>query len=474
MSDFNDRFLTAYEQQGQLLKQLLTKDPANQTTATPIHGTGNIFGCGVERDVLTAHIRPRGIASVLRAVPTLSEDPTYSTITGYTDVTGDELTLANVCSDAPAGYMKNCNLTARFGLIRRDTQTIDVHEVIRRVNRGDFTDLRLHGEVLGLQGMNPSGLSQEQILNIWTMSEMVNVGVQTERLLNTGIWQSVIGTAPGFPGLDSQIATAQVDADSNTACPALDSDVKDFTYNDVCGTGKDIVEYIQMMHYYLRWNAQSSGLDPVQWVIAMRPNLWYELSACWPCRYSTFRCSAIDATDGIETSPSYDAAAGIAMRNEMRNGSFLWVNGERIPVVVDTGIYEHTNITNGNLLAGQYSSSIYFVPLSIRDGFPVCTMEYLDYRASQPERALLRGMEEFWWTDNGMYSWAYDGEKWCYKLCLRTEPRVVLRTPQLAGKIENVMYEPLQHLREPDPDSPYHYDGGVSVRGSGTRYAVWM
>ena len=473
MSDFNERLLALQEQQTEILKNLYTKDPANQTTATPLHGVGNIFGCGVERDVLTAHIRPRGIASVLRAIPTLSEDPTYSTITGYTDVTGDELTLTNVCSDAPAGYMKNCNLTARFGLIRRDTQTIDVLEVIRRVNRGDFTDLQLHGSVLGLQGFSPSGLNQSQILNVYTMSEMVGVGVQTERILNTGIWQSVVGTAPYFPGLDVQIATAQVDADSNTACPALDSDVKDFTYNDVCGTGKDIVEYIQMMHRYLTWNAESSGLDPVQFVIAMRPNLWYELSACWPCRYSTFRCSSLD-TAAIDVVPNYDAAAGIQMRDAMRAGSFLWVNGVKVPVVTDTGIYEHTNITNGNLAAGQYSSSIYFVPLTVRGNFPVTTLEYLDYRASEPERALLRGMEEYWWTDNGMYSWAYDGEKWCYKLCLRMEPRVVLRTPQLAGKIENVMYEPLQHLREPDPDSPYHYDGGVSVRGSSTRYAVWL
>ena len=196
MSEINEQFLKAYEQQTELLKMMVTKDPANLTTATPLHGVGNIFGCGVELDVLTAHIRPRGIASVLTAVPTLSEDPTYSTITGYTTTTGAELTLSNVCYDAPAGYMKNCNLTARFGLIRRDTQTIDVLEVIRRVNRGDFTDLRLHGSVLGLQGFSPSGLNQSQILNIFTMSEMVGVGVQTERQLITGIWQSVVGTAP--------------------------------------------------------------------------------------------------------------------------------------------------------------------------------------------------------------------------------------------------------------------------------------
>ena len=60
-----------------------------------------------------------------------------------------------------------------------------------------------------------------------------------------------------------------------------------------------------------------------------------------------------------------------------------------------------------------------------------------------------------------------------YKLSLKTEQRIVLRTPQLAGKIQNVKYVPLQHLRSSDPASPYHRDGGVSLRNERTAYAVW-
>jgi len=178
----------AIENQTAFMKKMLTKTPATQTTATPLHGLGNIFGCGVEREVLTAHIQPRGILTVLPRRPQLSEDPTYSTITGFTDTTGDAVDLSTVCDDAPAGYMKNCNLTARFGLIRRDTQTIDALEVIRRVNRGDFTDLTLVGQVIGMGGFTPSGLDERQILNIFTMAEMVTCGVNAERLMNTGVW----------------------------------------------------------------------------------------------------------------------------------------------------------------------------------------------------------------------------------------------------------------------------------------------
>lgn len=83
-------------------------------------------------------------------------------------------------------------------------------------------------------------------------------------------------------------------------------------------------------------------------------------------------------------------------------------------------------------------------------------------------------METWFWTDNGVYTWALEVVKWCYKLSLKTEQRVVLRAPHLAGRIDHVRYTPLQHLREPDPSSPYWADGGVSIRGGlGTPYAAW-
>ena len=456
---------------GALLKEkgLVTKTPANFQTATGLHGLGGIFGQpGMERDVITAHVRPHGIASVLPRFPSVSEDPTFASLTGYTDVVGSE--PDNACEDAPSGYVKSCFLTARFGLLRRDTQTIEMDKVMLQINRGDTRDLMLRGQVLGLQGMNPSGLNQSQILNVITMSEMVQAAVNIERALNTGLWQSTVAGNWGWPGLDAQIATGQGDANTNTACPSLDSDVKEFSYNDVCGTTLDIVEYLSMLEYYLYYNAESMGLAPVKWVVAMRPQLWQELSACWPCKYNTNRCLAANIGESVV---SIDGRENIVERDAMRAGMYIDINGRRYPVVTDTGIFEHNNINNSNLAAGQYASSIYMVPMTILDNFPVTYMEYIDYRQAQPDASLLQGKQDFWWTDQGMYSWSIENNKWCYKLSLKIEPRVVLRTPHLAGRIDHVRYSPLQHLREPDPDSPYHADGGVSVRETGTRYAVW-
>lgn len=459
-------------------KEMHTKTPANFGTATELHGNGSLFGSTpVERDVITAHIRPHGLYSMLPRVPTVFTDPRFASITGYTDTNGNEATYP--CSDNPAGYVKACNLTAQFGRLARDSQTIEINDVMLRKNRGDFTDLMLRGRVLGGIGgaTTPAGLNESEILNVVTMSEMVIMGVNIERKLNTHLWQGnpANNTAGGgykeFPGLDRQIATGQVDADTNAACPALDSDVKDFAYNEVGGAGLDIVEYLSMLAFYLNYNAEHMGLTPVQWVIVMRPELWYELSAVWPCRYNSFKCSTID-TSNIDVAPTLDSADMTAIRDAMRNGGYLDVNGVRYPVITDTGIFEHTNANNGNLNPGEYASSIYMIPLSIQGNFPVTYIENMDYRQAARDVALLNNTQQFW-SDDGLFYWAVEYVKWCLKLSVKTEQRVVLRTPQLAGRIDSVMYTPLQHLRSPDPASSYFMDGGVSMRSDDSSYHVW-
>lgn len=446
------------------------KAPANFGTFTPLHGSGGVFqGPGLERDVITAHVRPFGIASQIPMLPSVSEDPRFASLTGYTDVTGTEPDYA--CEDAPVGYVKGCNLTARFGMARRDTQTIDMDHVMLKINRGDFTDLILRGKVLGLANLEPSGLDQSRILDVVTMSEMVNTGVQMERKLNKEFWQGTYGTSTEFAGLDAQIATGIKDADTGVYCPSLDSDVKDFNYNSVGGTTPSIVTYLSMLEWYLKYNAMTMGLDPVQWVIAMTPGLWYELSAIWACSYNSDRCTG---SVGANTTVYLDGRDNVMERDAMRNGMYIYINGSKYPVVVDTGIYEQNNANDGNLNPGQYACSIYMVPLTITGGFPVLYREHIDYRQAQPDISLMRGMEQFFWTDGGVFSWAVEQVKWCYKFALKTEQRVILRTPQLAGRIDNVMYSPLQHLRDADPESPYFVDGGVSLRpGLSAPTAVW-
>ncbi len=459
------------------IKQILglekrDKAAGSLATATPFHGTGGIFSTpGLDRTVVTAYIRPHGISNILRKIPSIDESPRFATLTGFTETAAAE--PANACDDAPTGYVKGCNLTARFGLVRRDTQTIDIDKVMLRLNRSDFKDLVLAGNVLGLTDLVPSNLNTSQMLNVLTMSEMVIAGSNAERKLVRDLWQGTVA-AGTFPGLDAQITTGHIDADTGTACPAVDSDVKDFNYNNVDSSDTlDIVIYIAMLEYYLHNNAVKMGLDPVSWVFAMREQLWEELSAIWPIRYHTDRSAAVPAG----TTLFLDGREMVAERDAMRDGMVLKVNGRSYPVVTDDGIFEHDNINNANLAAGEYASTIYMLPLQIVGGLDATYMEYVDFRQAQPDAALLAGFggaPDFFWTDNGFFSWSIDQNRWCYQLSLKAEPRVVLRTPHLAGRIDSVKYVPLQHLRESDLDSPYHVDGGVSYRDPASVNAVWL
>lgn len=477
-----ERMTVALDRQNEIWESILAdkgikaKKQAAQHTGQILFGGGGTFATpGLEPDVITAHVRPQGLISELPWLPSVMEQPHYGTITGFTGTTGSE--PVNPCDDAPSGYMKGCNLTAAFGRVQRDTNTIEWDKILTQLHRGITTELSLRGRLLGLDNVDPGGLSEADALNIVTMAEMIGVGVQLERVLTQMFWQGTPAnnTANGgykeFPGLDRQIATGQVDAESGNPCIALDSDVKDFTYHSVAGVSPSIVNYMSMLEFYLRFNARRMGLEPVEWIWVMRPELFFELTAVWPCQYNTNRCAS--AVIGANSTVFLDGRENVRERDRMRESKTIDVNGRTYRVVEDDGIFEHNNINNPNLAPGQYASSIYFIPLRITGNFPVTYMEHVDYRQGARDLALLRGNEQFW-TDRGMYSWAVEIVKWCYKLSAKIEPRVILRTPQLAGRIDAVMYEPLQHLRSPYADDPYFADGGVSTRGTPDVHAVWM
>lgn len=462
----DEKILELISKQSQVLDSMLEKTAASTMTANKLHGIDGLWNVpGLEREVIVASVRPHGVAAILPLLPSVIEDPRFGSITGIEGFAGARATTS--CADAPAGYMKGCTLTARFGLTRFDTNTIEMDKVMLRANRGDFKDLQLYGNLLGDTKLTPGSLSSEGILDIVTKAEMLVAGVAAERQLSQDIWQGTVASGAG-PGLDVQIATGHIDAETSTTCPSIDSDIKDFNYSAIDGTDRDIVEYLSMMMYYLEANAVGAGLDPVEFVVVMRPQLWYELSAVWPCRYMTNRCTNSAGTNVV----SINDDSSVTMRDAMRRAMTIDINGKTYRVVTDTGIYEKTNITNAQLLPGQYASSIYILPLTISGGLRVTYREYLDYSQAQADIALLNNTQSFW-TDGGIYTWAVEQVKWCYKLSLKTEQRIILRTPQLAGKLQNVKYTPLQHLREPYPASPYFVDGGVSLRDTSFGAAVW-
>ncbi|KKM71385.1 hypothetical protein LCGC14_1431080, partial [marine sediment metagenome] len=62
----------------------------------------------------------------------------------------------------------------------------------------------------------------------------------------------------------------------------------------------------------------------------------------------------------------------------------------------------------------------------------------------------------------------------CVQWEFQINPRIIMRTPWLAGRLQNVMYCPLQHEREAFPDDPYHVDGGEIKTPGPSYFSLWQ
>lgn len=462
------------------MKALGQKAPAGTPTTNLIHGSGGLFGiAGLDNQVISARITPMGLASELQVVGSRYTNPEFPYITGIRTVAGQTEPSAK-CATCLSGETKSCIQTAQFGYVCRESQELEIGRTFERINSGEV-DLQLVNDILGGQGdpfMPSEALSREKALDIETAWSMVEVGAMFQNALVPMLWQgnpaNNVGTGyMEFPGLDILIGTTKVDAHTGAECPALDSDVKEFNYNAIDTVNADgafmIVRYMNAMALYLKHNATRQGLMPVRWVIAMRPELWAELLEIWPVAYFSTRELTLPAgnTNFIDATRVRD------MRDDMAAGMYIDVAGARYDVVTDDGIFENTNVNNANVPAGFYASTLYFVPVTYLGNRQGTFIEYKDYRFAQPETSVLAGKEDFWVSDNGRFMWVVEKQKWCYTVSGRVEPRVILKVPQLAGKIQHILYSPTQHFRSYDDQSDYFFDGGATSRPAVSLFSDW-
>jgi len=459
------------------LKAYGLKAPATTPTANWMHGPGGLFGiAGLDEQVISARITPRGISQVLRVFPDQFTHPEFPYITGITESGSEPITPCETCI---SGETQACIQTAQFGYICRETKTLTPSRAIERINRGEV-DLQLVNDILGRDDLFQPIRSYDRntVMQIATAWGMLEVGTLLQNKLLPMVWQGNPANFAGtgyleFPGLDMLISTGKVDAHTNAACEALDSDVKEFAYqnvNTVDAAGNFvIVRALNMLAEYLYHNADRMNLLPAEWVICMRPELWTELSEIWPVAYLTTRNVVLPAgnTNFLE------ATRINAMRDDMRSGMYLYLMGRKYRVVTDDGIYEHTSVNDpNNVPYGSLASNISVVPLSYLGNRPATFLQHKDYRATRPELAASRYQDEFW-TDAGRFLWTHEKQKFCITLSGIVEPRIVLKTPQIAGRLDHVLYAPLQHLRSPWQDDYYFFKGGVSERTAPTLYSDW-
>lgn len=465
--------------------------PSTTPTIYYAHGPGGLMSApGLSSDIINAMVMPHlGLQSILPSYPSNENNPLYGILTGVTAATGDTsgANASGVCEDPPyAGLAKLCTQSYVFGRQSLMTRVFELDRIGRTTNRGEFMDFRLVGNPFDRTDGNlsptiPGATNMSAALNTEVGKAMFELAVDWIReyapFLYTGNPTNNTGggVIKEYRGLDGLINTGYRDAETGTACAAADSTVGTFANGNIttnATNAEKIVKDLTMIYRKLQYDAKRMGLNPVRWVIAMRWGLFYELTEKWACTYATYRCSTQFSTSQTNFIDNRDI---IAMRDGMRGdwenltGQYLLIDGQRVPVVIDDAI------TETGLGAGAYESDIYFVPLTVMGGRVVTYMEYVDYDAPNGPMDAARSLAPdgfFQTTDGGRFLWhRKPPANFCVQALVKAEPRLILRTPQIAARLTNVAYTPSFHERSPFPDDTYFLDGGKTDRlGYGPSY----
>lgn len=469
------------------------KNDPNLAPAAPyLHGPNGLLNIpGTDQKVISALSLP--ITGALANIPVVNgslasngefagEDLDYVNI--FTGVTqGDAETWANqpttACADGPYGGLKKiCSVAIPYAHYKFGTREVDIMRAGRHVDLADqnFTVLNnppVNGGSL-ISGLFPS---LQQALTLEIQDRIFETMVGMIRFLARQVWTGSpannSGVAKQLWGFDSQINTStHRDHLSSALCTAADSDVKDFGYSLITGNVRDIVRYIEMCDAYVMFNAEQQGLTPYVYDIYMHPNMWQTISEIWPIRqYQAAMNQMALFTNGRVT---VDGNGANALRDSFRSAMILPVNGRNIRVVLDSGITELTPNENANLQPGQWASTIYGIPKTVMGGYPATFFKAANHNNAQ-ENAIAAfvasqangGMT--FTSDGGLMRWYSNFKNGCLKLNYEFDPKLFVITPQLAWRIDNVAYAPLQHLRSAFPTSDYFFDGGAT-NGPATKY----
>lgn len=457
---------------------------ADVNPSTPYYtGPGGLLSAyGLDNEVLSTRMQGNGLATILPAKGTNIMYPLFAYFTGFTDGSGDN--KDGVCDDPPTtGSGKSCLQTATFGRYEYQTRTIEINRLGQQINVGERQDFLMLNDPLGdVRAANgivaPGMVGQMEFKNEVNM-RFTELAIEFWKKLSRQVYigNPANNTAGGgykeFPGLDLLIKTGHVDAITETSCPTLDSLILNYAFNNVTSTadsaGGGMVNLLTYAMRQLRTLAAGTNLDPVEWVFVMREGLFYELTGMWPCNYLTYRCAP---TEGA--SVNYDATDAINMRDGMRNGMYLTIDGVNYRVVIDPALDELTNTDTSSVPNGSFASDLYILPVRVLGNMAPLYWEYYDYNQGPMQGVRDGNLGAYYWTDGGRYLMHVKTPiNWCVQWLAKIEPRLILRTPQLAARIRNIVYTPLMHTRDVFSDQPYYVNGGVTTRSAPSFYDSW-
>lgn len=475
--------------------QIGFRHDAGGTPATTgfVHGPNGLLRYpGVDPAVFHTILGHEGIMSQMQWTGTRYMEPLYEVLTGLT--AADDTVRQEVCDPAPtSGMLKGCIQTAVFGWVQRATREIDVTRIGQLLDRAEPTDLFVVGSPIFdpiLPGQPAPGVTDGNAI----LRELARLLSDRAVAMNDDLAKmSYIGNPANntngymeFPGLEilvdgpvggpGQGTAVHKDAITGTLCPSVDSLIEDFNYKAISGLGGNtaangalLVRWLAYMARYLVELARRTKVAPVRWTFAMSPQLFYELTAIWPCSYYLGGCTVVDASGGQVI--QLDASDTTDLRDQMRQGRFLLIDGMRWDVILDDAIPVSSQTNNANVPAGSFASDIYILPWSVLGGRSVLYGEYFDWQSAGVTELFGR---QFLGVVDGAFFAVPRQTNTCWAEDIHVKPRILLRTPWLAARMLNVVYSPLLSERQPFTDDPYFVDGGVQgSRAAPSYYTQW-
>lgn len=432
-----------------LLETLKAGDASSTPTAVYANGPGGVMNGPQNPRVVNAMVMPHlGLQTRIPVRPSVYLNEQRGIFTGVTAGTGSNPTA--VCDPWPTpGLLKMLRVTVPFGRNGFSTDTINLTDprIGGLVNRAEFKDFTLVGDPIngtegsvvpsapGGEGRNP--LQSEYAAQMFKFkigyfrkyARLFYTGNPVNNVYNSN--QLVYGEAPG---LNILVNTGYQDANTGSLAPAADSLVRAFGAN-VATSGTALVQVLTGMFRRQNKRAEDTGLAPVRFAFVGPEQMFYELTAIWPCAYQTYRCQ-IGADGADQRVVSIDGQ--IAMTTEMRNGKYLLIDGQQVEWISDDGIVETDT-------SGTFSAPIFLLPLTYLGGTPALWTEYFDFNnADSVEiRNAFSAQNEFVVTDNGRFFWIKRKNGACVSMDAVEMSRIVLETPFLAARLTDVRYTPV-------------------------------
>jgi hypothetical protein len=437
--------------------------PTAPTLHGPFHGDTTQFGIfstpGVRPERWSTLARPWSFASILSIEKSRFWTEKLEVMTGVTAAAGSN--AANFCGDPPTvGQGKICKQNYNWGKYYVKTD-LNVLAYI-----GSFKDRAdVPADILNAGPTNNPFIPDIMFRMLPSDSqlryEFWRIGVEFERGLDVSLIQGNNATAIGthgwfadFNGLDLQIKTGYTDADTQIACPAMDSVVISHSanVNAAAADGRNIVQEMGDLMYGLKQRASKFMMPDTQWVIVMREELFRSFVEQYACSYALYKCAGTQYEENNTMQSETNR-----LRLEMITGRYILVDGTPVPVVFSEGIPQTTPAAN------TFQSDMYIVPVAWR-GMPLLRVEHFPMD-NQPltEFSNFQG-EGTAVLNNGLWLVGNRNTGLCKEYHFQLMMRLILETPFLAGRIDDLQYTFAAPIRNALPGASYYADGGISYR----------